>query len=227
MERNCTLEEISDGRLYGRNDMVRVGCNDCKGCFACCCNMGKSIVLDVLDVYRLCTGLHKTFEQLLDEHIELNVADGMILPNLKMSDRDNRCTFLNDMGRCSIHSIRPGICRIFPLGRVYNEDSFQYFLQVKECRAANRTKVKVEKWIDTPDVEVNEKFINDWHFFIKDIQKRMKEYQDDNFARSINMYVLNHFYITPYAADREFYPQFYQRLSAAKELLHKFDENLK
>ena len=36
MRREVTLEEISDGRLYEANDMVKADCQDCKGCFDCC-----------------------------------------------------------------------------------------------------------------------------------------------------------------------------------------------
>lgn len=31
MRREVTLEEISDGRLYDANDMVKADCQDCKG----------------------------------------------------------------------------------------------------------------------------------------------------------------------------------------------------
>ena len=50
MKRNVSLEEISDGRLYDKNDMVRAGCGGCKGCSACCHGMGESIILDPYDL---------------------------------------------------------------------------------------------------------------------------------------------------------------------------------
>lgn len=43
MERHINLNEISDGKLYNLNDMVRADCGDCKGCFACCTGMGRSL----------------------------------------------------------------------------------------------------------------------------------------------------------------------------------------
>ena len=43
------LQEISDGKIYGCNDMVRAACGDCAGCHACCEKMGTSIVLDPCD----------------------------------------------------------------------------------------------------------------------------------------------------------------------------------
>ena len=152
MKRNVSLEEISDGKLYTSNDMVKADCGDCEGCSACCHGMGESIVLDPLDIYRLTTNLEMTFEQLLSQYVELNVVDGIILPNLKMAGSNEACGFLDRNGRCSIHAHRPGICRLFPLGRYYEDGGFQYFLQTHECKKENRTKVKVKKWIDTPNV---------------------------------------------------------------------------
>ena len=62
MKREVDMNEISDGRLYGLNDMVKVGCNDCEGCSACCQGMGDSVKLDPLDIYRLCKHLNCGFE---------------------------------------------------------------------------------------------------------------------------------------------------------------------
>ena len=74
MKRNVSLEEISDGRLYTSNDMVKADCGDCEGCSACCHGMGESIILDPLDIYRLTTNLEMSFEALLNQYIELNVV---------------------------------------------------------------------------------------------------------------------------------------------------------
>ena len=46
MRRNVSLEEISDGKLYGLNDMVKADCQDCKGCCDCCTGMGDSVILE-------------------------------------------------------------------------------------------------------------------------------------------------------------------------------------
>ena len=133
MLRNIDLDEISDGKLYTAGDLAKVGCQDCEGCCDCCCQMGDTIILDPLDVWQLMQGRGKSFEQLLDESLDLHVQDGVILPNLKMAGEKEQCVYLNEKGRCSIHPFRPGICRLFPLGRFYENGSFRYFLQTKEC----------------------------------------------------------------------------------------------
>ena len=130
MKRNVTLEEISDGNLYEANDMVKADCQDCKGCSDCCQGMGDTVILDPLDVHRLCAGLKKSPEELLGSVLELGITDGNILPHLAMRGEQECCVFLNTEGRCSIHDIRPGFCRLFPLGRYYTEDGFKYILQI-------------------------------------------------------------------------------------------------
>ncbi|MDF2586239.1 MAG: hypothetical protein K0S41_80 [Anaerocolumna sp.] len=217
MIRNISLEEISDGKLYELNDLVKADCNGCEGCFSCCQGMGNSIVLDPLDIYKLIKNLNKSMEELLKDRIELNVVDGIILPNLKMSGSEERCSFLNQEGRCSIHKFRPGICRLFPLGRYYENESFKYFLQVHECKKSNKTKVKVRKWIDTSDIKENEQFIIAWHYFLISIQDKIKQVPDR--AKDINMYALGTFFLKPYNYNLDFYTQFHERLNEAKSII--------
>ena len=219
MKRNVTLEEISDGNLYEANDMVKADCQDCKGCSDCCQGMGDTVILDPLDVHRLCAGLKKSPEELLGSVLELGVTDGNILPHLAMKGTEERCVFLNTEGRCSIHDIRPGFCRLFPLGRYYTEDGFKYILQIHECKKKNRSKIKVKKWLDTPNLKQYEKFVLDWHNFLLDVQEVFYETEDETLIKNLNMYVLSRFYYTAYKEDEDFYPQFYVRLEEAKKLL--------
>lgn len=218
MKRNINIEEISDGNLYGVNDLVKVSCDGCRGKASCCHGMGNSIVLDPYDIYRILKNLDVRFEALLGDKIELNLVDGIILPNLKMSGKDEACEFLNQNGRCSIHQSRPGICRIFPLGRIYENRSFKYFHQINECPNTSNTMVRINKWIDTEDYKKYEQFIIDWHYFLNDIEECIKQAKEDAYVKNINMYILNQFYLKGYKEDSDFYEEFYSRLDHGKEI---------
>lgn len=221
MLRDCDLSKISDGKKYRINDMVKADCNGCRECSVCCHGMGNSIVLDPLDFYRLSNHLKLSFEAMLDNQIELNIVDGIILPNLKMLEGpDEKCVFLDNCGRCSVHPYRPGICRIFPLGRLYENNSFSYILQVNECPNENKSKVKVSKWIDTPDLRQNQCFLSDWHYFLKDMQAKLLENGNEAFIKKATMQILQFFYIEPYKTNEEFYSQFYTRLEHMKRLYY-------
>ena len=219
MRREVAMEDISDGKLYGLNDVVKADCHDCEGCCDCCTGMGDTVVLDPLDVHRMAVNLKKSPDELIYGLLQLDVLDGNILPHLKMAGAQERCLFLNEQGRCSIHPFRPGICRLFPLGRYYENGSFQYFLQIHECKKQNRSKIKVKKWIDTPDLKHYERFVADWHYFLKDVQEVLYGTEDTELIRNLNMYVLKRFYLQPYDAAQDFYQQFYDRLREGRELL--------
>lgn len=216
MIRNCSLEEISDGRLYGENDMVKADTNQCQGCRSVCCHgMGTSIVLDPYDICRLTRKLGISFEALLEKHLELNMVDGVILPNLKMVGEQETCTFLNEEQRCRIHEARPGICRLFPLGRYWEDEThFQYILQKNECHKQNLTKIKVKKWLDTLDLETYNAFIVQWHAFLKEIQAAERNLGEEH-IRVLTMYLLKVFFAAPYD-ERDFYVQFAERMKKAR-----------
>lgn len=218
MNRYIDLQEVSDGRLYESGDLVKAGCGDCAGCSACCESMADTIILDPMDIYLLTSRLGICVADLLNRQLELGVVDGIVLPHIKMTDSTGRCPFLTEAGRCSIHPFRPGFCRLFPLGRFYENRSFRYFLQVQECRRPNRTKVKVRRWIDMPEFDRYEKFIGDWHYFLKDLQESLTE-KDPEQAGAACVRILNEFIFKPYDSEADFYPQFYERLEAAADLL--------
>ena len=207
MKREVDINEISDGKLYTVNDMVKAGCDGCKGCSKCCTWMGDTVVLDPLDIYRLITHLGCTFEQLLSSSkIVLGVVDGIILPHLNMDDNGEKCGFLDENGRCSVHKARPGICRLFPLGRIYEDDGFKYFLQIYECPKNNKSKVKVKQWLDIPEIKDYETYIWNWHCMLKLCERHIAS-GDENVAKQISMYILNEFYIKPYDKQISIYKQ--------------------
>lgn len=213
MEREIDLAEISDGKLYGAEDLVKVGCGDCAGCSSCCRETGNTILLDPYDMWQLGCGTGMTFETLLGQgRIELNMADGVVLPNLKLGENGEGCSFLDREGRCSIHAFRPGLCRLFPLGRVYGDGGFRYFIQIHECEKKNRSKVKVKKWLGIPELGKYEAFVLAWHDYLKDMGKQVKEAGEEARMKELAMSVLKTFYLRPYGKE-DFYSQFYGRLA--------------
>jgi len=208
MERNVTMAEISDGKLYSRDDMVKAGCDDCRGCSACCHGMGNSIVLDPYDVYRLTALRGDTLEHLLEEKkVEWNVVDGQILPNLALrSGADEACGFLDEAGRCRIHAYRPGICRLFPLGRFYENGSFHYFLKdirMAETEAAQN--LLAEPCIGTPEEQ--------------EIQKKNRATAVAEREKRRNLLIMKLFYLLPYDGEKDFYEQFEKRMQMAERSL--------
>ncbi|MBQ8519340.1 MAG: YkgJ family cysteine cluster protein [Agathobacter sp.] len=217
---NRDILDISDGKLYGNNDMVKISCHDCAGCSSCCQGMGDSIWLDPHDVSQLTKNLGKTMEELLAKEVELHVEDGLILPNLKMQgEGDGHCSFLDEQGRCSIHSFRPGYCRLFPLGRNYEDEKLTYFVLKDACPAPNKSKVKIMKWLNVPNIKAYEKFLVEWHGITKRLRGYYEEHMEEEAViKAINMQFLQIFYLTPYV-EEDFYQEFEIRMKEIEKLL--------
>lgn len=170
------IDDISDGKRYKDSDKAPIGTHGCQGCSKCCeSDMGTTIVLTPYDVFELSRGTGKSFDDMLvDFSIQLSMIDGVVLPHLKM---DEGCKFLQD-GRCSVHQYRPGICRLFPLGRIYEDKGFNYFIQVHECPVKEKEEVVISDWLGIDDLEQNSSFINKWHRFIHFEQKKISEIRE-------------------------------------------------
>lgn len=215
---NENILEISDGKLYSNNDMAKVSCHDCAGCSSCCRDMGESIWLDPYDVFQLTKHLGKSMEELLAKEVEFHVEEGLILPNIKMiGEGEPVCGFLNEEGRCSIHAFRPGFCRLFPLGRNYEGNKLTYFVLKDACPAPNKSKVKINKWLNVPNLKSYEKFLVEWHGLTKMLRGYYAEHMEDEaIIKAINMKFLQIFYLTPYSED-DFYLEFETRMTQMKD----------
>lgn len=200
--------------LYSNNEMARLGCNECSGCSSCCREMGQSIILDPYDIYQLQIAAGQTFAQLMQDMIELHVEDGLILPSVRMQDSTDACGFLNRDGRCSIHAHRPGLCRLFPLGRNYDNRGLRYFLLEDACRIQNRTKVKIKKWLGIDSLSKYEEFLIIWHDLRKKVLSQIMERRSDDYTQEINVKLLETFYRKPYDIERDFYTQFKERIKS-------------
>lgn len=211
------LDEISDGKLYDIHDKVKADTCGCNGCNDCCCDVGELVVLTPFDIYEMTNYLGVGFDELLGDKIELRENNKIKLPYLKMQ-KNKRCSFLNMEGRCTIHSKRPNICRLFPLGRVYKNDDFKYFLQVGNCPKDNLKEVKISDWMGIENYNTNKTFILDWYKFIKALTFRLKFVRDEEELKAINKILLDDFYGRD-MKNGDFYREFAEILPGIKNKL--------
>lgn len=213
MKRDVRVEELQ--KLYTCHDMAKADCGGCHGCSACCQGMGNTVILDPYDMYQLQRGLGADPQVLMAQgHIEMSMVDGLVLPHLTMAGEGEQCVFLNEEGRCRIHSFRPGLCRLFPLGRVYDEDGFKYYVQLYECPKPVKTKVKIDKWLGIPEIKKYEEFVLAWHWLQKWCQELIEQAPDlvrEDVRKKIATGLLSIFYMTPYHVKFSFYEQFLAR----------------
>ena len=211
------LNEISDGNLYDIEDKVKADTCGCDNCSDCCNDVGDLVVLTPFDIYEMTTYLKEDFDKLIDEKITLRENNKIKLPYLKMQEKSKNCSFLDENKRCTIHSKRPNICRLFPLGRAYQDNDFKYFLQVDNCPKKDLKEVKISDWVNIENYDQNKEFIMNWYKFIKALTFRLKFVYDNDEINNINEILLNNFYKTK--IEGNFYDHFNKILPEVKNQL--------
>lgn len=216
MESTRRLEEISDGKIYDIDDYVKADGAGCQGCSACCHYVGELVSLTPFDIYDMTRYLDQSFTTLMKDKIQLGEVNKVRLPYLKMIGSTQACSFLNEGGRCEIHQYRPNICRLFPLGRVYEGNDFKYFLQVGNCKKKELKEVSIRQWIGIERYEENKAFLLAWHQLIKALEFRLKFVRDEMEINKINQLLLEYFYIG-IESKEDFYEAFFSKLPQAKK----------
>lgn len=220
MKREIDINEISDGKLYDINDLVRADTSGCGGCSACCHGVGELVYLNPFDVFsiRKATGL--TFDALLSDMLVLRPNGKLFQPHLGMHGESEACRFLSTEGRCTIHEHRPSICRLFPLGRVYDDQrDFKYILLKDACVKPKLDKIKLSKWINIDDYEANKTFLLEWYRLNKALAFRMKFVREQPEIDAINELLFETFYRIEASDASGFYALFHEKLPGTKNKL--------
>lgn len=93
-----------------------------EGCTKCCTDKGRIVELTLPDIIRLNKRLNILPEKILEEHGEISWSlipyTHTLVPSLTLK---MPCKFLKD-GKCSIYSIRPIMCRLFPESIAIDEE---------------------------------------------------------------------------------------------------------
>lgn len=227
---------------YDFSKKVKIGCDDCRNCSKCCENMGDSIIVDPYDMWMLTSNLRLengetvSYDILISEDgpLEMRNHDGLILPNIKMvlderpghkATENGVCPFLSPQGRCTIHRIRTGLCRLYPLGRNFYPNKLTYFILDENlgCHAKNKSYVSISEWLDIPEPAKYEAFLIKWHYLKKSTLQKLTsgELTQENAGKLMVQFIVT-FYQTSYGQD--FYEEFNSR---AKEFEDQHLQSLK
>ena len=100
---------------------------------------------------------------------------------------------------------------LFPVLSRHGQFHYPGSLQTGECAKENRSKIKVSKWIDTPDLTRNQQFTLQWHDLLHAMEERLTG-EDEGKQQEENLLLLRLFYLLPYKGTTDFYSQFTERM---------------
>ncbi len=138
------------------------------GCSSICCKNGPPIILNPYEVSTICAQSGMSYEDFLDIAVT-DRAEGF---PLVMLPRDPVCYFWTESG-CRIYKARPLACRLFPLGRVFQDDRSYFVLPGRNlCSGlANAPRRTVADYLRSQDASLYIKMADRWIEFVSDIER--------------------------------------------------------
>lgn len=118
------------------NEPIKLGCNSCGKC----CRDREDILLKPNDLYSMAKALNKEPIDII-HYCNTYVGNNSNVPIIAIKFRPTTtgtiCPFLKKVDdktyHCRVHSGKPGVCRIYPLGRIEVKDEITYIIQDIKC----------------------------------------------------------------------------------------------
>ena len=157
----------ADAAPLADTDPVGLVCGT-DGCPSNCCKNGPHIILNPYEIALICAASGLSYEDLLDI-VETDRANGF---PLVMLPRDPQCHFWSGNG-CRIYRARPLACRLFPLGRVFEDGASHIVLPGRNiCRglAASPDRTLAD-YLREQDTETLIEMADRWIDFVTEMEK--------------------------------------------------------
>lgn len=191
INKNEIIEALQRTGHYNKNETydiemledkkVVTGCNSCGQC----CRNRNDILLKPIDIYKMSKELNISPIQLINKYCEVYIGETSKLPVVSVKFRDNLfdkttiCPFLKKVNEktyhCRIHNSKPGVCKIYPLGRINsgNDNETMYFKQPITCvKKEDQKEYTFEEWLGE-DYKLQEDFFAEFYEIVNYIDKKI------------------------------------------------------
>lgn len=157
----------AEAAVLAETDLMQLSCG-INGCSSNCCAKSAPIILNPYELALICRASGMSYEDLLD-FVDTDRAKGF---PLVMLPRDPACHFWTGKG-CRIYNARPLACRLFPLGRVFDNGRSHLVLpKLNVCRGLTSSSTKsVLDYLRDQDTALFIEMADQWIAFVSEIEK--------------------------------------------------------
>ncbi len=158
----------TDTRILSESDLIQLSCG-VNGCSSNCCTKSAPIVLNPYEIALICRESNMSYEDLLDI-VDTDRAKGF---PLVMLPRDPHCHFWTGKG-CRIYQGRPLACRLYPLGRVFDQGESHLVLpELNICSGLSLSPVNtVVEYLHYQNTAALIQMADRWIEFVSDIEQK-------------------------------------------------------
>ena len=151
----------------------------CKNCGSCCKN--TMIVLYPFDIKNICAHLNLTSTKFHQQYSIFSLDETKIERCLLRNRPD--CPFRADR-QCQIYPSRPIRCRLYPIGRYFEEDKITYIIAEQNCLGFESGKKQtIAEWLKQQEITQFDKLTKDWNNFL--IRLKENEQRDNKMFKVI------------------------------------------
>lgn len=231
------LQDIADNLdkyLIGLDEPFKFKCRACGKC----CKNREDILFTPRDIYRIAKYLGKKTEEIIHTYCDCYIGEDSKIPIVRLVPKgpNKACPFLRDK-RCGIHAVKPVVCALFPVGRIYHTRNPQdeepeykagYILQPIQCGSLTKNNT-VRQWLEKFDIPVDDEFYKEWTNAIIELSKLMREAGEKAPRSALGpVYdVLGHLLYTRYDTGEDFMSQFManktEAISLANSVIKEID----
>jgi Fe-S-cluster containining protein len=155
-----------DARVLHESDPMQLSCG-VNGCTSNCCTKSAPIVLNPYEISLICGETGMGYEDLLDI---VDTGRAKSFP-LVMLPRDPACSFWTGKG-CRIYRARPLACRLYPLGRVFDQGGSHIVLpELNVCSGLSFSSgMNVAEYLHAQDTALHMDMADHWIDFVSSME---------------------------------------------------------
>ena len=164
------IYEDMENNTLGIDDTFQFKCRTCGKC----CKNRHDIILTTRDLHNIARSLGRSMQYIVEQYCHVYIGHSSRIPivRLKPTGPEQTCPLLRNR-RCIVHSAKPIVCALFPLGRAMNVEASKscveltekiqptYFLQPDTCGSKDQTHT-VRSWLEEFGVPVQDEFYSLW-----------------------------------------------------------------
>lgn len=141
--------DFIEKNVLNLEDRFSFSCNCCGDC----CKNRDDILVNPYDIFRLSKGLNISDSQLLQMYCEVYIGSTSKIPLVRICFPGGVCSFLKN-DKCSVHSFKPSVCKLYPLGRGMVGESGDVFYFKQDVSCGGKDTQLVKDWVKDLDEKV-------------------------------------------------------------------------
>lgn len=198
----------------------------CSACGACCKNVRDSIVLEPLDAFRIIrnklrSGCTDSADDILWSIADLKeLSRGFNVFVLRTVNDSGVCNML-DNNRCTIYSVRPRTCRLYPFTAepCPEEHRIKWHLCTEQAHHFGKGTVTAREWQRKNVSSEDEEFLYEECRVLPELGEILRNVPEDNLQQAEQLVVVYRY--LGYDFSQPFMPQFKDNMLFLKSMLGK------